>query len=78
MPGPTTLSDLEAPAFEMRETTPSVHLIARPAVDLDGMRGRAKIVPVRMKSTSATLINDFAMTTLAAASGPATPRRVTR
>jgi thymidylate synthase (FAD) len=39
MPGPTTLSDLKASPFEMRETTPSVYLIARPSIDLEGMRG---------------------------------------
>jgi thymidylate synthase (FAD) len=39
MHGASTVPDLEAPAFELRETQPSVHLIARPSIDLDGMRG---------------------------------------
>jgi thymidylate synthase (FAD) len=39
MRGAGTLPDLEAPAFELRETEPSVHLIARPSIDLEGMRG---------------------------------------
>lgn len=33
-----TLQDQSAAPFEMRETQPSIHLIARPSVDLDGMR----------------------------------------
>jgi thymidylate synthase (FAD) len=39
MHGASTVPDLEAPAFELRETEPSVHLIARPSIELDGMRG---------------------------------------
>lgn len=39
MRGLSTLREPEAPAFEMRETEPSVHLIARPSVDVEGMRG---------------------------------------
>lgn len=39
MSGLTTLPDPEASAPAMRETAPSVHLIARPSVDIDGMRG---------------------------------------
>jgi thymidylate synthase (FAD) len=39
MHGASTVPDLEAPAFELRETEPSVHLIARPSIDFDGMRG---------------------------------------
>jgi thymidylate synthase (FAD) len=38
MHGLSTLPDTEAPAFQMRETTPSVHLIARPSIDVEGMR----------------------------------------
>jgi thymidylate synthase (FAD) len=34
----STLREPGAAPFQMRETTPSVHLIARPSVDLDGMR----------------------------------------
>jgi thymidylate synthase (FAD) len=33
-----TLPEPEASPFAMRETAPSVHLIARPSVDLEGMR----------------------------------------
>jgi len=39
MSGLTTLPAAKATAFAMRETEPSVHLIARPSVDLNGMRG---------------------------------------
>jgi thymidylate synthase (FAD) len=39
MSGPSTLPETEAAAFEMRETKPSVHLIARPSIDVEGMRG---------------------------------------
>jgi thymidylate synthase (FAD) len=40
MSGPTsTLPEPEAAAAEMRETEPSVHLIARPSIDVEGMRG---------------------------------------
>ncbi len=39
MGGLSTLPGREAPPFDMRETEPSVHLIARPAVDVEGMRG---------------------------------------
>jgi thymidylate synthase (FAD) len=38
MHGASTVPDLEPAAFEMRETEPSVHLIARPSIDFDGMR----------------------------------------
>jgi thymidylate synthase (FAD) len=34
----STIPEPEARPFEMRETEPSVHLIARPSLDLDGMR----------------------------------------
>ncbi len=34
----TTLPQTDASPSAMRETTPSVHLVARPSVDLDGMR----------------------------------------
>jgi thymidylate synthase (FAD) len=34
----STLPEPGASPFQMRETEPSVHLIARPSVDLDGMR----------------------------------------
>lgn len=34
----STLREPGAPTFQMRETTPSVHLIARPSLDLEGMR----------------------------------------
>ncbi|HEX4466002.1 MAG TPA: FAD-dependent thymidylate synthase, partial [Solirubrobacteraceae bacterium] len=34
-----TLLDSENAAADMRETTPSVFLIARPSIDVDGMRG---------------------------------------
>jgi thymidylate synthase (FAD) len=40
----TTLPTSEAPAFEMRETQPSVHLIARPSIDVEGMRGYLRAV----------------------------------
>jgi thymidylate synthase (FAD) len=39
MHGLSTLPETEAAAFEMRETKPSVHLIARPSIDVEGMRG---------------------------------------
>jgi thymidylate synthase (FAD) len=39
MRGLSTLPEPEAPAFDMRETKPSVHLIARPSIDVEGMRG---------------------------------------
>src|SRR3954447_3413597 len=40
MSGPTTTAPgATAMGFAMRETTPSIHLIARPSIDLDGMRG---------------------------------------
>lgn len=35
----TTLPDSDVSPSAMRETTPSVFLVARPSVDLDGMRG---------------------------------------
>src|SRR3954452_2330912 len=39
MSGPTTTAPgATAMGFAMRETTPSIHLIARPSIDLDGMR----------------------------------------
>ena len=38
MSGLSTLPDPEAGAFAMRETEPSVHLIARPSVDVGAMR----------------------------------------
>jgi thymidylate synthase (FAD) len=38
MHGLSTLPETEAAAFEMRETKPSVHLIARPSIDVEGMR----------------------------------------
>jgi thymidylate synthase (FAD) len=38
MHGLSTLPETEAPAFQMRETKPSVHLIARPSIDVEGMR----------------------------------------
>jgi thymidylate synthase (FAD) len=37
MTSPTTVAEPRDP-FAMRETSPSVHLIARPSLDLDGMR----------------------------------------
>lgn len=39
MTPPTALPDADATATAMNETEPSVHLIARPAIDVDGMRG---------------------------------------
>jgi thymidylate synthase (FAD) len=39
MTPPTPSPDATASRSTMRETTPTVHLIARPHVDLDGMRG---------------------------------------
>src|SRR5271155_4615946 len=38
------LSKFEAPASAMRETTPSVFLIARPSVSTEGMRGYLEAV----------------------------------
>jgi thymidylate synthase (FAD) len=38
MSGPTTAPGPTAVGYAMRETTPSIHLIARPSIDLDGMR----------------------------------------
>ncbi|HTX00873.1 MAG TPA: hypothetical protein VMD59_18980, partial [Acidimicrobiales bacterium] len=34
----TTVPEAESPSPAMRETTPSVYLIARPSVDVEGMR----------------------------------------
>jgi len=38
MSGLTTLPETELPSPAMRETAPSVHLLARPSVDVEGMR----------------------------------------
>ena len=38
MSGPTTGPGPTAVGFAMRETTPSIHLIARPSIDIAGMR----------------------------------------
>ena len=35
----TTLPESDATPFAMRETSPTVYLIARPSLDIDGMRG---------------------------------------
>jgi thymidylate synthase (FAD) len=39
-----SLADPATTPTEMRETTPSVHLVARPAIDLDGMRAYLEAV----------------------------------
>ena len=38
MSGPTTAPGPTAVGYAMRETTPSIHLIARPSIDVEGMR----------------------------------------
>jgi thymidylate synthase (FAD) len=58
------LSEPESMTVPMRETTPSVFLIARPSVDTEGMRGYLEAVggvswlERRMSETDGSLLND--------------------
>jgi thymidylate synthase (FAD) len=60
----STLSDNELASPEMRETTPAVFLVARPSVNVDGMRGYledvggASWLERRLAESEGSLLND--------------------
>ena len=58
MSGPTTGPGPTAVGFAMRETTPSIHLIARPSIDIAGMREYLEVKSVWL-STGVEFPNPF-------------------